>query len=58
MLCLGGPGCPNRRTMLRFISRALAFFRRRVNSSEAEREQQMRLLEGIHFDFSLPGACT
>uniref|UniRef100_G1LXQ2 Cancer/testis antigen 55 n=1 Tax=Ailuropoda melanoleuca TaxID=9646 RepID=G1LXQ2_AILME len=30
--------------MLRFISRALAFFRRRVNSSE--REQQMRLLEG------------
>ncbi|XP_030892528.1 cancer/testis antigen 55 isoform X2 [Leptonychotes weddellii] len=32
--------------MLRFISRALAFFRRRVDSSEAEREQHMRLLEG------------
>ncbi|XP_027952612.1 cancer/testis antigen 55 [Callorhinus ursinus] len=32
--------------MLWFISRALAFFRRRVDSSEAEREQHMRLLEG------------
>nr|XP_012423520.1 PREDICTED: cancer/testis antigen 55 [Odobenus rosmarus divergens] len=32
--------------MLRFLSRALAFFRRRVDSSEAEREQHMRLLEG------------
>ncbi|XP_044090619.1 cancer/testis antigen 55 [Neovison vison] len=32
--------------MLRFISRVLAFFRRRVDSSEAEREQHMRLLEG------------
>lgn len=45
----GGLGCPDEATMLRFISRVLAFFRRRVDSSEAEREQHMRLLEGIHF---------
>ncbi|OWJ99409.1 hypothetical protein Celaphus_00009546 [Cervus elaphus hippelaphus] len=33
--------------MLRFISRALAFWRK-VDSSEAERAQHQRLLEAVH----------
>lgn len=45
VLCLGAAGCPSNGTMLRLISRALAVFRRKIDSSEAEREQHMRLLE-------------
>ncbi|GAB5584925.1 cancer/testis antigen 55 isoform X2 [Prionailurus iriomotensis] len=41
--------------MLRFISKALAFFRRRVDSSEAEKEQHVKLLEDSHPLMCVPG---
>ncbi|XP_077617872.1 cancer/testis antigen 55 [Crocuta crocuta] len=44
--------------MLRFISRALAFFRRKMDSSEAEKEQYMSLLEGATRLKTVQGAVT